>query len=340
MPTGKVSGRLQAPLAAAAALVLLAVAGCACGGSAAHPPTERSTGPSPPATVGRVVRQIAVGSEPDGVVAGFGSLWTANLGSNTVSRVDPGSGRVVATIQAGAGPISLLVAGGRIWVADYNGSTVERIDPGDNRVVARIHVGSQPVSMVQVGATVWVLNQADETASLVGLQGLRAETTVHLQVGSGFAAFSGGLLWVPDFKRGSSRVVAIDPRTRRIVRRLRVAGGSPLQAGFGLGGGWVGNGPGDAVTPFDPTSGSVRSVVRLKADAGGLIVTPHSVWVASYLGDVLTRIAPSGRIEGTVKVGSEPNGIASYGGRLWVTESGAGELAEVAPEPADRAGWP
>jgi hypothetical protein len=36
-------------------------------------------------------------------------------------------------------------------------------------------------------------------------------------------------------------------------------------------------------------------------------------------------------VTGTVPLGSEPNGIAAFDGYLWVTESGADEVAVVRP---------
>jgi YVTN family beta-propeller protein len=318
----------------------MAVLAAGCSSSSATSSHTATTAQPPPAAAGRIVRRIPVGRYPDGVVAGFGSLWTANLESDTVSRVDPATGRVIATIPAGPGPISLLVTHGAVWVADYNGRSLTAIDPRTNRRDGVVRVGTRPVSLVRAGDTLWALNQVARTATLIDLSTRRVRATVAVHAGSGFAAAADGLVWVPDFKGGSGRVVAIDPATHRIVHSVRVAGGTPLQVVFGLGSGWVGNGAGDTVTRFDPATGTVRSVIHLAADAGSLLATPRAIWVASYLGDTLTRIGAGGRIEGTVPTAAGPNGFAVDRGRLWVTESGAGDLAEVAPPAAGGGAWP
>ena len=53
----------------------------------------------------------AVGSR-----AGHGSVWVANSGDGTVSRIDPVSGRVIATIDVGGSPTGLAVADDGVWV--------------------------------------------------------------------------------------------------------------------------------------------------------------------------------------------------------------------------------
>jgi YVTN family beta-propeller protein len=53
---------------------------------------------------------------PLGVAAGAGSLWVANSGDGTVTRIDPVSGRVVETIAVGGSPNGIAAVGDEIWV--------------------------------------------------------------------------------------------------------------------------------------------------------------------------------------------------------------------------------
>lgn len=56
------------------------------------------------------------------------------------------------------------------------------------------------------------------------------------------------------------------------------------------------------------------------------------MWVTSYLGNELVQIsATTNSVAGTVPLDSEPNGIAAFDGYLWVTESGADEVAVIRP---------
>ena len=58
-----------------------------------------------------------MGRRPAAVAVGLGSVWVANSGDGTVSRVDPASGRVTHTIPVGASPQDVVVAAGRVWVS-------------------------------------------------------------------------------------------------------------------------------------------------------------------------------------------------------------------------------
>ena len=66
-----------------------------------------------------VARKIHVGKGPRGIVFGEGSIWVANSGDGTVSRIDPASGNVVATIEVGGNPASVAVGEGGVWVTTY-----------------------------------------------------------------------------------------------------------------------------------------------------------------------------------------------------------------------------
>ena len=54
---------------------------------------------------------------PSGVAVGSGSVWVANSGDGTVSRVDPERGRVIEVIHVGGSPQSLVYADHRVWVS-------------------------------------------------------------------------------------------------------------------------------------------------------------------------------------------------------------------------------
>jgi virginiamycin B lyase len=346
--------RMTSVLAGAA--VVLAVAGCGASGpppsaspgslaspgtpgslaSSASPPARSATAvpagsPGAAASVGQVLAQIHVGGYPDGITAGFGSLWTANLNSGSVSRIDPASRRVTATIAVPPGPISLLAADGAIWAAGYNGTTVSRIDPARDRVTATIRVGAKPVSLVLARGSIWAFNQGDRTVSVVNLRSMKVTRTIRTDVIAGFASAGAGLIWVPDFQGASNEVLGLSPRTGQAIRKVR-AGAQPVNVTFGSGSGWTGNGPDDTVTRFDPASGGVQHTIRTPADAGNVLADGRAVWVTSYLGNELVQIsAGTDSVVGAVSLGSEPNGIVTLDGYLWVTESGADEVAVVRP---------
>ena len=58
-----------------------------------------------------------MGDEPSAIAAGAGSVWAANSGDGTVSRIDPDKGKVVATVDIRSAPAGIVVAGGLVWVS-------------------------------------------------------------------------------------------------------------------------------------------------------------------------------------------------------------------------------
>ena len=81
---------------------------------------------------------IAVGSRPRGVAWGDGSVWVANSGDGTVSRVDPQTDRVTATIAVGQSPQSLVVTAGVVWVSVAASPAVPASSSGTPRGVLRV----------------------------------------------------------------------------------------------------------------------------------------------------------------------------------------------------------
>ena len=82
---------------------------------------------------------------------GFGTLYVANKGSNSVSVfVNNGSGlQFTAAISVGAQPDAMVMdlASNRIYVANYADGTVSVVDGSSNTVVTTIQVGMHPTSL-------------------------------------------------------------------------------------------------------------------------------------------------------------------------------------------------
>jgi YVTN family beta-propeller protein len=107
---------------------------------------------------------IAVGADPAAVALGFGSIWVANKGDGTVSRIQLGaSGQParVRTITVGERPVDIAAGEGGVWVANARGHTVSRIDPATNRVTRTIDLHNPPAGIAVGAGRVWV-TVADE----------------------------------------------------------------------------------------------------------------------------------------------------------------------------------
>ena len=200
----------------------------------------------------RVRATIRVGLRPVAAAVTPGAVWVGNSGGPSVSRIDPATNKVVATIRLG--PHSLasdrmtLTAGKRaVWVTLTTRGAVLRIDPATDKVTARIKLSSlrsgQPCGYLAArGTTVWAAGAHCASSSGYGVvTRIDAVTKKPTKIVAGFEAPIGlalglGSLWVADLD--TKTIVRVDPRTGRIVGRLRV-GGLPIRLGIGFGSLWV-----------------------------------------------------------------------------------------------------
>ncbi len=110
-------------------------------------------------------RTITVGEEPVAIALGSDSLWVANFGDDTVTRVEiPGAGQTpkLTHIPVGDGPVDVAVGEGAVWVANSLGRSVSRIDPETNEVEATISVGNEPQRVATANGRVWITVRAPE----------------------------------------------------------------------------------------------------------------------------------------------------------------------------------
>jgi Protein kinase domain len=105
---------------------------------------------------GAVERTIAMPGElPVRVAFGAGALWVTLNDHEAVVRVDPKTGSR-ATITVGARPLGVAVRGSSVWVANVGTSTVTRIDARTARVAAELEVPLNPYAVVADRRGAWV----------------------------------------------------------------------------------------------------------------------------------------------------------------------------------------
>ena len=76
------------------------------------------------AATGRLVATIALRSQSTTVASGFGSIWVAESGVDSVARVDPHTNRVVARVKLGGAPKFLAVGFGSLWVQNRDDGSI------------------------------------------------------------------------------------------------------------------------------------------------------------------------------------------------------------------------
>ena len=113
-------------------------------------------------------RTINVGREPVAIALGSDSLWVANFGDDTVTRVQipgPGQTPTLTHIPVGDGPVDVAVGEGAVWVANSLDRSVSRIDSETNDVEKTIAVGNEPQRLTTGNGRVWFTVRApDEQA--------------------------------------------------------------------------------------------------------------------------------------------------------------------------------
>lgn len=274
---------------------------------------------------GEVVGVIAVGSNPEGIVASARGdrIYVANTGSQSISVIDVPTNKVFRTVnlEFGCQPTGLaLTPDGRdLLVTCPGNNSVRVIDTLSFSVSPRIDVGSGPTRAVITGdgRTAFVLNKLSNDVSVVNLPGRQATGTIQVESSpSGMALDDrSGRLYVAN--SGSNNLSVISTSSLQVTDRIAV-------------------GPGAAAVALDPVEdrlavllGSSRAIVFVDRRLGVRISStplPRSgsqleydpdgrlFYVVSSDSDsllVLDRI--SGQVQRVIGVGRRPYDLVSVG---------------------------
>ena len=96
---------------------------------------------------------MTVGTTPTALAVTADSVWVANAGSNSVSRINtPTSNTVVATVtNVNSLPSAIAVSGDRVYVANKNGNSIAVISTATNRVVQTKSLVTSPNGLAVTG---------------------------------------------------------------------------------------------------------------------------------------------------------------------------------------------
>jgi len=260
---------------------------------------------------------VAVGQSPAGLAYGAKSLWVANEGAGTVSRLDPRDGRVQQTVDVGAAPNAVAITGDDVWVVNGADGTVSRVNALINRVVQTIDVGNQPSAIGAGAGGVWVANTADDTVQRIDPRSGVPGPEIDVGGRPSGVAVAGGTIWVSNALDGT-------------VSRIDAGSGQPLEP-VSVGAGprgitatpsavWVANSLELSVSRIDPATGRVVQVLRVGDGPRSVVAAGGYVWVGDEFDGVLQRIdASTNQVSRTLRLGSSLRGLAVVGRSLWVT---------------------
>jgi peptide/nickel transport system substrate-binding protein len=263
----------------------------------------------------KITTQYRLGTAPGAVAEGADSIWVANPGEGTVSRLHPDEDRV-ETIDVGQSPVGLASGGGSMWVAVADDGVLAQVDADANRVVQRIPVGNG-ASAVAVGfGAIWVATALDGEVVRVDLATGRVTKRVAVGGHPVALAVGEGAVWVASEESGT--VARIDPNTGEALDAIAVGNG-PTAVAVGLGAVWTANRDDGTVSRIDPVASRVTNTVPAGQAPAALAIGTDAIWVADAGGALLSLDSDSGQVGARVETGSAPAGVVDFDGEIWAT---------------------
>jgi len=257
----------------------------------------------------RAIRtEYRLGPSPGALAAGAGSVWVANPGEGTVSRI---RAKRVEVIDAGRAPVALAFGGGSLWVAQGEDGTVARVDPATDRIVGRVSVGNGVRALATGLGAVWAATALDGKIVRIDLSSGRVSKRVVLGGEPSAVAVGSGAVWAAEEESGI--VVRIDPHSGAVLEQIAVGHG-PSALAAGLGAVWAANRQDGTVSRIDPTAGRVVATFGAGAAPSALAIADGALWVADADGAVL-RVDPASGAVIRVRTGAAPAALAVADGR-------------------------
>jgi DNA-binding beta-propeller fold protein YncE len=153
-------------------------------------------------------------------------LWIAHMDADQLLAFDVARRRIVKTIAApGVHGVIAVPSLGRVYASATNQHEVLTIDAHSGAVLARAPAGDYPDGLAYdpVQRHVFVSDESGGVESVIDAAGRRV-ATISLGGEAGNVQYDEGSHRVLVDVQTRNEVAVIDPRTNRVVRRVRVAG--------------------------------------------------------------------------------------------------------------------
>ena len=170
------------------------------------------------------------------------------------------------------------------------------------------------------------------------LTSLPIASRIRVPVGPAWLETGFDSVWVTDILH--HQVLRIDPKTERVVARIRVGSEPELGLGMGFGAVWVPDVKDHTLTQIDPISQTVRRVLPVNLapyPEGSIGVGEGGVWVITNNGGTdagtLTQVDPvSGSVIADIPVHRQSHAVMVAFGSVWVTSTAEHRLTRVDPK--------
>ena len=190
----------------------------------------------------------------------FDSVWLANPGEGTVTRVDPETNESTDTFEVRAADggfrMWLAATADLLWVGTGGTPSLVALDPATGEVQAEVDLGVDPFTLAADATEVWLTDV--ERGLVIGVDAATGNEIHRVEVpGPTGISIGATSVWVAS--TDSNMAVEIDRTSGEIVRRIQT-GPTPMQvmvdpAGVDV---FVLGRDGMPITAIDVTSGQVR----------------------------------------------------------------------------------
>lgn len=219
-------------------------------------------------------------------------------------------------VAVGGQPVGIAAAGTDIWVSDGSGGNAVRVDAGGHQVTARVAIGGELGGIAAAASAVWV--SVFDGGQVVRIDPATNAVVARVTIGgqpTSIAADAAGQVWVGNL---NGTVERIDPATNLDAATVRLPSGAStlLPVGNLL---WIGMQNGSLVS-LDPVTGALTgSAIEVAPDVDALASTPNGLWASTFDGTAALIDPDARRVVRRVRLPGRGSGIASAGGRVWVT---------------------
>lgn len=178
----------------------------------------------------REVQRDAVGFGPHAIVPGpHNHLWTANVGSNDISEVDPATIGLLNRYPAGPEAFGLAFSpdGRYAFVTAKKWNAVSVISMSDSQILGSIKVGNGPEGIVASadGGRVYVSNRGGGTVSAINAKTFQVVGTIRVGTEPDGLALSADGRWLLVTNVGSGTLSVVDAGSLRVVRTVKAGTG-------------------------------------------------------------------------------------------------------------------
>lgn len=312
----------------------------ACGGGDGPPAAPKQPPASAAAT--EVESRIKVGAGPSSLAGAFGSVWSADHGGDSITRIDPASGKVIATHPVKGEPSGIAAGFGSLWTFTPlpPGPALQRIDPQTGKVLARIRLrgaeGGPLQGLVRAAGAMWIAAD-DGHLTRIDPRTNRAERVLRLPEGdfacAGALARAGRSLWFAP-ECGGPHVVRVDLRRRKVTDRIRVRDDYAVSVTAGGGAVWAVTSNG-SVLKIDPSRRQVVKQAQVSDSAERAAFGAGALWVRADAGR-LVRVDPETlEASGVHRLPDAPvpgGALAVTGDAVWAGNFAEGSVWRLSPD--------